>query len=85
MILNIGNDKYIFKKDIISILSSDAVENNLINKDFIRAAKNKGDYFGEKDGIKSYIISQKEDTIEVYASIISSRTLMRRGKMRGWR
>lgn len=85
MILNIGNNKYIFKKDIISIISSEAVENNLSNKDIIKSAMDRGDYFGEEKDIRSYVISKKEEIIEVYASIISSSTLTERGKMRGWR
>lgn len=85
MILNIGNNKYIFKKNVISIISSEAVENKLSNKDIIEAAMNRGDYFGEEKDIRSYVISKKEDSIEVYASIISSETLTKRGKMRGWR
>lgn len=86
MILNIGNDKYIYKKDIIAILNINIIKNNKDFQVFLDKIKNKGYFFGEQNGkIKSYIITNNNKKTHVYSSIISSKTLSQRNNIEIWR
>lgn len=79
MILHIGNNIVILKKDILAILNRETMEESEDNKNLIskliqdKKLKNKID--GE---IKSYIILAKDRELELYLSNISSNTLLKR-------
>lgn len=79
MILHIGNNIVILKKDILAILNRETMEESEDNKNLIskliqdKKLKNKID--GE---IKSYIILSKDRELELYLSNISSNTLLKR-------
>lgn len=79
MILHIGNNISILKNDILAILDKDTVNNSDYNRDFIDKLIQNG-RLKEKIGkdIKSYIITFKRGTLNLYISNISSNTLLNR-------
>lgn len=86
MILNIGRNKYLYKRDILFILNSETVKMNKEFQVFLNKIKNEGYFFGVEDEcVKSYIILNKNSITHVYSSIISSKTLSQRSSFEKWR
>ena len=79
MILHIGNNISILKKDILIVLDHNTVESSDYNKIFIKKLIDDG-RLKEKIGvdIKSYIITFKMGSLNLYISNISSNTLLNR-------
>lgn len=86
MIINIGDDNYILKESIISIIDKNAVKDNKIFKEFLsRLEENKALKNQVNNEEKSYIIVEKNGRTEVYLSKISSKTLEKRNNLNRWR
>ncbi len=86
MIINIGGDNYIVKKNIIGIIDRESVDNSPIFNEFIRGLEEKNAFKNNVEtGVKSYIITEKNGKTEVYASKISSKTLEKRNNLNRWR
>lgn len=86
MILNIGDDKYIYKEDIVAILNIDTVNNDRNFKVFLEGIKSKGCFLGEDDEYtRSYVITNKNKKTLIHSSIISSKTLCQRNNIEIWR
>ena len=80
MIIHIGNNNYIYEKDIIAILDKKAADSTKKTRDFISKLIDDNCLIGDIDGkTKSYIITagNKRNTI-IYTSDISSKTLLNR-------
>lgn len=77
MILNIGFNKSVYKKDIIFIMDAKTVEMSNINKKFVSENIVK-DYYIENKTIKTYIITEENGITKVYPSYIKSIYLVNR-------
>lgn len=79
MFLHIGADVEVMKKDIVSILDINSVNNSKISNDFIANAKKEGNVFSISEDIpKSIILLNNNNKTELYLSPISSATLQKR-------
>lgn len=77
MILNIGFNKSVYKKDIIFIMDAKTVEMSNINKKFVSENIVK-DYYIENKTIKTYIVTEENGITKVYPSYIKSIYLVNR-------
>ena len=80
MIIHIGNNNYIYEKDIIAILDKKAADGTKKTREFISKLIEDNRLVGDINSkTKSYIIiiEDKKDAI-VYTSNISSKTLLNR-------
>lgn len=79
MIIHIGDNNYIFEKDIIAILDKKAAEGTKKTREFISKIIEDNCLIGNLDlNTKSYIIVSDNDKTMVYASNISSKALANR-------
>lgn len=79
MILHIGDNNYIFKKDIIAILDRKSIDSMKISSNFINEIIKEDCLVGRLDSqIKSYILVSKENKTIIYTSSISSKALANR-------
>ncbi len=83
MILNIGEDRYLLKEDLICIVSSDSVAKSDSLKDFIAANLNLDCIDLEK--VESFILIDRDGSVEVETSSVSSKTLEQRYNLNRWR
>lgn len=80
MIIHIGNNNYIYEKDIIAILDKKAADGTKKTREFISKLIEDNRLVGDINSkTKSYIIiiEDKKDAV-VYTSNISSKTLLNR-------
>jgi len=86
MIINIGDDNYILKENIIGIIDKNSVEKSSVFNEFIINLKEKN-AFNNNDNkeVKSYIITEKNGKTEIHESKISSKTLEKRNNLNRWR
>lgn len=77
MILNIGFNRSVYKKDIIFIMDAKTVEMSNINKKFVSENIVK-DYYIENKTIKTYIVTEENGITKVYPSYIKSIYLVNR-------
>lgn len=79
MIIHIGDNNYIFEKDIIAILDKKAVDATKKSREFINKLIEDDCLVGSLgSAIKSYIIVSDKDKTKVYTSKISSKALTNR-------
>lgn len=79
MFIHIGEDNYIFKKDIIGILDRESIDSSTISQEFIdRIIKDKS-LVGKLDSsIKTYVLVLQDKKTKIYTSTISSKALVNR-------
>lgn len=79
MIIHIGDNNYIFEKDIIAILDKKAAEGTKITREFINRLIEDNCLIGTLDlNTKSYIVVSDNNNTMVYTSNISSKALANR-------
>ena len=79
MIVYLGQDIVVSDREIISIMDYDTARSAKITRNFLEAAKEAGKYVSLGDASKSIVITKRKGEPEiVYASPISSTTLIRR-------
>ena len=79
MILHLGSDYIVPLCEVIAIIDAEAVFKSKDTKDFLdRCVKKKVIKCCGDEEIKSYILSKKEGELCIYASAISSQTLLKR-------
>lgn len=79
MILHLGSDYIVPLQDVIAIIDAEAVSKSQDTKQFLER-KMKDFMFSccQHEEIKSYILAKKKNEFCVYASAISSQTLLKR-------
>lgn len=79
MIIHIGDNNYVFEKDIIAILDKKTVDATKKSRDYINKLIEDNCLIGSLgSSIKSYIIVSDSDKTKVYTSRISSKALTNR-------
>jgi len=79
MILHLGSDFIVPLCDVIAIIDADAVSKSKDTKEFIESKmKDCTCNCGGHEETKSYIIAKKDGELCMFASAISSQTLLRR-------
>lgn len=79
MIIHIGEDNYILKKDIIAILDRKSIDSSKTSRNFINKIIEDKCLIGKLDSyVKSYILVSKENKTIIYTSNISSKSLANR-------
>lgn len=79
MILHIGENNYVLKKDIIAILDKKSIDSTKRSSDFVNKIIKDNCLIGKLDShIKSYILVSKENKTIIYTSNISSKALANR-------
>ncbi|WP_353094597.1 extracellular matrix regulator RemB [Tissierella praeacuta] len=79
MIIHIGDNNYIFEKNIIAILDKKAAEGTKITREFINRLIEDNCLIGTLDlNTKSYIVVSDNNNTMVYTSNISSKALANR-------
>lgn len=85
MIVNIGEDNYVLKENILGILDRKSAEKSEIFKEFIDKNKEALDIKNIDENVKSYILIEKDGDMEILMSKISSKTLEKRNNLSRWR
>ncbi len=86
MIINIGEENYIYSEDIIAILDRKTIDSSVEGKKcFKKFLRHLNLTLAIDDDIKSYIITEKKGKTQVYFSKISSKTLENRNILSVWR
>lgn len=75
MSINIGENTFIFKEDIIAVFDRDTILKSKGNNAFIQNIKEDLSVNKTNKEIKSYILTQNGDNPKVYASNISSNSI----------
>lgn len=79
MIIHIGDNNYVFKRDIIAILDKKSFDSTKKAKEFINKIIEDKCLVGSlNDKIKSYILVSEKSKTKVYTSKISSKALANR-------
>lgn len=79
MILHIGNNISILKNDILAILAYETVKESHYNRNLIKKLIDNGKLNNRiKGDVRSYIITLKKGSLNLYISNISSNTLLNR-------
>ena len=79
MIIHIGNNKYLYKDEIIAILDRKSAEATIKSASFINELIKDNSIIGSIDQhTKTYIITTKNNKIMLYTSNISSKALVNR-------
>ena len=79
MTLHIGGNTVVPMKSIIAIIDLEAVEESIINKEFMQVAKDEGFVVKVLDeGVKSLVLTEYKKETVIYVSPISSTTLLKR-------
>ncbi|MBU5428367.1 DUF370 domain-containing protein [Tissierella pigra] len=79
MIIHIGDNNYIFTKDIIAILDKKAAEGTKKTREFINKLIEENSIVGSLDeSIKSYVLVSRNNKTIIYTSNISSKALSNR-------
>ncbi len=80
MIIHIGENKVVYKEDIIAILDKKTAEASIKTREFLSNLINKGSIVGNIDEYtKSYIlVASGKNNPKIYTSNISSKTLVGR-------
>lgn len=83
MIIHIGNNNYIYEKDIIVILDKKAADGTLKTREFINNLIVENKIIGNLDlNTRTYvIISDKDNKSMLYTTNISSKALLRRNNI----
>ena len=79
MIIHIGNNKYLYKEDIVAILDRKSTESTKKSVSFINELIEDNNIVGNIDQYtKTYIITSKDNKTMLYTSNISSKALVNR-------
>lgn len=79
MIIHIGDNNYVFKRDIIAILDKKSFDGTKKAREFINKLIEDNCFVGSlNEKIKSYIIVSEKNKTKIYTSKISSKALAKR-------
>lgn len=82
MILHVGGDKLVRVADVVAILDREKALASPESREFLKTARDEGFIVCvSPDPVKSYVIAEEGRQCRIYASPITSTTLLRRSQL----